>query len=106
MAKTKKSTAATKSKKQKLETPVLTEAEKRIVMIQYEKENDSEDAQAILAEYLKFMQIKIGEQGTNDCCAPSKSIDEVRQYWIELFPKISMSTCWLMLWIHSPLLFM
>lgn len=97
MAKTKKSTTPTKSsngsKKQKLETPVLTIAERRIVLIQYEKENDSEDALPILAEYLKFMQIKIGEQGTNDCCAPSKSIDEVRQE-IEItflrFPSLSI----------------
>ena len=80
MPKTKKKTATkstTSSKKQKLEVPTLTDEEKRVVMIQYEKENDSEGAEA-LAEYLKFMQIKIGEQDTTDKkVAPSKKIDEM-----------------------------
>ena len=69
MPKTKKKTATkstTSSKKQKLEVPTLTDEEKRVVMIQYEKENDSEGADALLVEYLKFMQIKIGEQDTTD----------------------------------------
>lgn len=82
MPKAKKKTTGTKSKsggskKQKLDVPVLTEDEKRVVLIQYEKENDSEGAEALLTEYLKFMQLKIGEQGTNDKCAPSDRIDEM-----------------------------
>lgn len=81
MPKTKKKTATkstTSSKKQKLEVPTLTDEEKRVVMIQYEKENDSDGAQALLVEYLKFMQIKIGEQDTTDKkVAPSKKIDEM-----------------------------
>ena len=80
MPQTKKKTATkstTSSKKQKLEVPTLTDEEKRVVMIQYEKENDSEGAEA-LSEYLKFMQIKIGEQDTTDKkVAPSKKIDEM-----------------------------
>ena len=82
MPKAKKKTTGTKSKsggskKQKLDVPVLTEDEKRVVLIQYEKENDSEGAESLLTEYLKFMQLKIGEQGTNDKCAPSDRIDEM-----------------------------
>ena len=81
MPKTKKKTATkstTSSKKQKLKVPTLTDEEKRVVMIQYEKENDSDGAQALLVEYLKFMQIKIGEQDTTDKkVAPSKKIDEM-----------------------------
>ena len=47
-------------------------------MIQYEKENDSEGAEKLLEEYLKFMMIKIGEKDTNDKkVAPSKKIDEL-----------------------------
>ena len=72
--------AAKSSKKQKLEEPQLTEDEKKIVLIQYGKENDLEGAEeeVLLAEYLKFMQIKIGQQDTSDkTCAPSKKIDEM-----------------------------
>ena len=72
-----KSKSGASSKKQKLDVPVLTEDEKRVVLIQYEKENDSEGAEALLTEYLKFMQLKIGEQGTKDKCAPSDRIDEM-----------------------------
>ena len=80
MSKTTKNSPAAKSpksKKQKLDLPVLTDEEKRVIMIQYEKENDADDAEALLAEYLKFMHIKIKEQDTNERAAPSKMIDEM-----------------------------
>ena len=78
MPKTKKAATAKSSKKQKLEVPELTKDEKKIVLIQYGKENDLEGAEDLLAEYLKFMQIKIGQQDTTDKkCAPSKKIDEM-----------------------------
>ena len=68
---------ATKSKRQKLDSsPVLTEEEKKVVMIQYEKENDPEDAEVLLTEYLKFMRIKIEGKAT-DKCAPPRRIDEM-----------------------------
>lgn len=81
-----KKAATTKSiKKQKLEVPELTKEEKKIVLIQYGKENDLEGAEDLLAEYLKFMQIKIGQQDTTDKkCAPSKKIDEM-WHGIKLF---------------------
>lgn len=71
-----------KAKRQRLDLPVLTGAEERVVLIQYKKDNniaDDNDVSAILVEYLKFMHIKIiGEQQDDDdgeCCAPSKKID-------------------------------
>jgi len=74
------------NKKQKLEVPTLTAEEKRVVMIQYEKENDSEGAQKLLEEYLKFMMIKIGEKDTNDKkVAPSKKIDEMWHSHVSVF---------------------
>ena len=60
MAKTKKSTGQPSSNKRaKHEEPTLTEDEKRVVMIQFNKENeaDTKTADALLKEYLKFMQV-------------------------------------------------
>ncbi len=60
------------NKRQKLDIPTLTEDEKRVVLIQYKKDNNPDDAEAVLAEYEKFMYIKIKDGGD---CAPSKKID-------------------------------
>eukprot|EP00956_Cyclotella_meneghiniana_P042684 scaffold249099_cov66-Cyclotella_meneghiniana.AAC.1 len=49
--------------------PTLTEKEKKVVLIQYKKDNDPSDAEAVLAEYEKFMHIKI--KGS----APSKKVN-------------------------------
>ena len=80
MSKTKKAARKAKasSKKQKVEEPELTNEEKRVIMIQYEKENDAGDeTDNLLKEYLRFMQIKIAESDTSDKkVAPSKKIDE------------------------------
>lgn len=75
MPKTKKKSAMTKSsrKKAKTEVPSLTDEEKRVVMISYEKENDAEGAEELLAEYLKFMHMKIQDKETH--FAPSTRID-------------------------------
>ena len=79
-------TMSKSNKKQKLEVPTLTAEEKRVVMIQYEKENESEGAQKLLDEYLKFMMIKIGEKDTNDKkVAPSKKIDEMWHSHVSVF---------------------
>ena len=79
-------TMSKSNKKQKLEVPTLTAEEKRVVMIQYEKENDSEGAEKLLEEYLKFMMIKIGEKDTNDKkVAPSKKIDEMWHSHVSIF---------------------
>jgi hypothetical protein len=82
MSKTKKAARKAKasSKKQKVEEPELTNEEKRVIMIQYEKENDAgeETNNNLLKEYLRFMQIKIAESDTSDKkVAPSKKIDEL-----------------------------
>jgi hypothetical protein len=66
------------SKKQKLDVPTLTNEEKRVIMIQYEKENETDDADSLFAEYLKFMAIKIREKDADDKrAAPSNMIDEM-----------------------------
>ena len=66
------------SKKQKLDVPTLTDEEKRVIMIQYEKENETEDSESLFAEYLKFMAIKIREKDADDKrAAPSNMIDEM-----------------------------
>ena len=80
-AKSRKSAASKSAKRAKPDAPMLTEAERRVVMIQYEKENDPEGADALVVEYLKFMQLKMreGEKGSDEkkCCAPSTRIDEM-----------------------------
>ena len=62
------------SKRQRLDLPVLTEAEQRVVLIQYKKDNAEDNAESILAEYLKFMYIKVREESDGEC-AQSKVID-------------------------------
>lgn len=67
-------------KKQKLndEPLILTDDEKRVVIIQYEKENDTDNVDSLITEYLKFMQIKIAEKDTDGKkAAPSNAIDDV-----------------------------
>ena len=68
-------------KKQKLnndEPIILTDDEKRVVIIQYEKENDTDNIDSLITEYLKFMQIKIAEKDTDGKkAAPSNAIDEM-----------------------------
>lgn len=67
-----------KKKKQKPDMPTLTDEEKRVILIQYEKENECDDAESLFTEYLKFMAIKIREKDTDDKrAAPSKMIDEM-----------------------------
>eukprot|EP00985_Skeletonema_marinoi_P005739 scaffold2491_cov127-Skeletonema_marinoi.AAC.3 len=61
-AKTKKSTgqpSSSNNKRAKHEEPTLTEDEQRVVMIQFNKENeaDTKTADALLKEYLKSMQV-------------------------------------------------
>lgn len=75
----KKATATqSKNKKQKLDMPTLTDEEKRVILIQYEKENECDDAESLFTEYLKFIAIKIREKDTDDKrAAPSKMIDEM-----------------------------
>ena len=63
------------NKRRKLELPTLTEDEKTVVLIQYKKDNPTEDAEAVLEEYLKFMYIKIRQDG--GACAPSKTVDDM-----------------------------
>ena len=77
MTKTKKSNGkgAASSKRQKNTVPTLTEAEERIVRISFEKENDGEQFDALLAEYMRFMHLKIRDNDTN--FAPSDRIDEI-----------------------------
>jgi hypothetical protein len=60
------------TKRQKVDIPTLTEDEKKVVLIQYKKDNDNDSAEAVLAEYEKFMYIKI--KGGDDC-TPSKKVD-------------------------------
>ena len=62
MAKTKKLTgqpSSSNNKRAKHEEPTLTEDEKRVVMIQFNKENEADvkTADTLLREYLKFMQV-------------------------------------------------
>jgi len=59
-----KSTEAKKqqSKRAKLdpnEQPTLTEDEKRVILIQYQKEHESDSTDTLLEEYLKFMKVHI-----------------------------------------------
>ena len=71
-------TSQSKNKKQKLDMPILTDEERRVVLIQYEKENEPDDAESLIAEYLRFMAIKIREKDVDDKrAAPSKMIDEM-----------------------------
>ena len=66
--------------------PILTKDERKVVLIQYEKDNPSEDAETVLEEYLKFMYIKVRETSEQQQAtargiklhlpfAPSKKID-------------------------------
>ena len=67
-----------KNKKQKPDIPTLTDEERRVVLIQYEKENEPDDAESLIVEYLRFMAIKIWEKDAEDKrAAPSKMIDEM-----------------------------
>jgi hypothetical protein len=68
-----------KNKKQKLDVPTLTDEEKRVVLVQYEKENESDDAESLIVEYLRFMAIKIREEkdAEDKRAAPPKMIDEM-----------------------------
>ncbi|KAL9184050.1 hypothetical protein ACHAXT_002136 [Thalassiosira profunda] len=56
--------------------PSLSAAEKRVVLIQYRKSGgDADRAEAVLAEYLRFMQIKTEDPSVR--YAPSDAIDEM-----------------------------
>jgi len=60
---------ATNSKQQQIKRPklddddeptitiTLTDEEKRVIMIQYQKEHESDATDTLLAEYLKFMRV-------------------------------------------------
>ena len=41
------------------EQPTLTEDEKRVILIQYQKEHESDSTDTLLEEYLKFMKVYI-----------------------------------------------
>jgi hypothetical protein len=62
------------TKRQKVDIPTLTEDEKKVVLIQYKKDNANDSAEAVMAEYEKFMYIKIKGGGDNNC-TPSKKVD-------------------------------
>lgn len=67
-----------KNKMQKLDVPTLTDEERRVVLVQYEKENEPDDAESLMTEYLRFMAIKIREKDAyGKRAAPSKMIDEM-----------------------------
>jgi len=41
------------------EQPTLTEDEKRVILIQYQKQHESDSTDNLLEEYLKFMKVHI-----------------------------------------------
>ena len=57
MSPKKEAASHSKNKKQKLDIPTLTDEERRVVLVQYEKENEPDDAESLITEYLKFMAI-------------------------------------------------
>jgi hypothetical protein len=65
----KKTTAELSTKRAKPDKPTLTENEKRVVMIQYNKENESDakTGDELLEEYLKFMQVSGGDTPPLQC---------------------------------------
>ena len=60
----KKTTTAKSSKKQKLDLPALTNEEKRVILIQYEKKNEADVMEALMTPYLKFQVHVYQDQGT------------------------------------------
>lgn len=100
MAKTKKSNdkeaaASSSKKRQKKTAPTLTEAEKRVVRISFEKENDGEHFEALLTEYMRFMHLKIRDNDRTKL-APSDRIDEIWHAHI-LSTKVGCVLCHLFL---------
>ena len=78
MSPKKEAASHSKNKKQKLDIPTLTDEERRVVLVQYEKENEPDDAESLIVEYLRFMAIKIREKDAVVFgAAPSKMIDEM-----------------------------